>query len=755
MKTNLFNLTSGIQPKVVSSKLISDINITENVLSDTVAYLDLFNESVGELEKLMISNVLESESTVEENRSMANYYKQYSLEVKKLINKINQQKDKFIINMNVFIDANKDIELNMVDYIQKDISYSKTIYRNIKNPNIPCISVKEMFKKEYLVLGKLLQDLKGTSITDDARINAISSVYFALLDSIDTDWLDLCVRAITGCDTCKSEEFSEVMYNNFVAGQRTITINEIEINQAKYILSSSDSISKQIQASFDMLLDELNEVASNIGAMWFRNAENVVDITTDEDGLMDAKYRLTDYSMSQVNKITKSKIDQLNEVINLYTIALSIKMDCAIKEMKQARDIITIATAKVHDSDEDNSIEEESKTLTTSFYDFNTSDIWDDDIMVDYSNDKTESRDGENKDYIEDESSAVMDENFIFDKDCYLFTLEVSRISRLADQLNMQSDIYTAIQEADAVGVNPNFKSAKDAVNRARSVINTDRTSNASSDSNKSSTANNTVVTKTDNVTQSKTSEKINEIREKLNMMIANLINKMRELVQKFMEVIIRKNKSRIEEIKNHEKQIKENGAKGGGTSIQYNTKAIIDMKINIDFAANKDVLSSQVDYVKKAFNIDLNDGKSFQQALIDKVVLGEGKPQPVTGQTVIDGYNYITREFEIISSYVQKAQNDITVKSKNVKIEAQKYMNESTMESTMFQYFTEFQQPETASSDDSINQNKESKNDIVSKMMLMYKTNCLLLTTKMSLAQKAFNEYYAICKFFIDHKVD
>lgn len=743
--SSLFNLSAiNESVKTESPKLVATFNTNSN-LSTMVTTLDHFNESAIALEKDMILAVSEAESTRAENDVMSQYFRDYSKEVTKLVQKIDQQRNKFAINIEVFLDANKDLDNELANMTEKEISYKKTIYKNLNNPDFPKISPKKIFKREYRILGKLLQDLNSSSVSDEARVTAIASVYDALINSMDEDWLERCIEMITDEDECGSDEFAETMYRKFCVGAKVIKINSAEVNQAKFTIVNAAVASRQIQDSFNTLVEELTAVASDIENMWFRNKDNVLDIKTDADGVLDAKYQLTDYSMNRVNRIIKAKIDQLNEVANLYIIALSIKMDCLLKSLKQAREIINIAITgveEVHDQDDEHTVDTEGEEADSDEEDIEDGDLSDDgdeledEDLDDYEDNEVKDKDSDNHEdsFSEEdeepvaeaiciEESTFTDIETDFEKSCYLFEASLSRLFLLNKQIDMYQSIQAAILEDGEQNNN----------------------SQQQNNQNQQQTSTNPV---------NKTNQKVNDAKEKMNNMIATLVNKLKELVKKFVDVFVNRNQSKINKIKENQLTIRKNGAKGGGTAIIYNIDAIKAMDINIDYPSNKDVLDTQENFVKKAFNIEMKDGKSFTEALTEKVI-GDGKAQPVTIQHIETGMKYILDEFKGIVDSVQKAQNNITTKSKNAKLEANRYMNESsvaTLESTTFEYFTEFEAPENKSN--TVAQAKEVHNDVTKKLMLMYKTNALLLSTKMSLAQKAFNEYYAICSFFINNTV-
>ena len=859
------------------------------MLSRVNSMLAQFNEATTALQESSILAVNEASNERLENRTIAKYLDDFSSEINKLAQKINQQKGKFMINFQIFDDANKDILADIPTVKDNGATYTQTSYKNLDNPEFPKISPKGVFKHEYKLIGKALQDLD--SVTDtNAKMAAIAAIYDTLVSSMATDWSEKCMETILQ-DHYNKEcgDFVKCAYNAFVCGAKEITINQDEVLRSAYTLNHAKITAQQIEDSFDVLLNDLISITEELNAVVEGNKKNSISINTDADGVADATYVLSDKMMNKVNQILKAKTNQVSEVINLYLIVLAIKCDCFMKSLRQARDVIDIAcfgkpsTSKSSEDKEhvvntDNSEEEdiddddheeddeeeksddgvelpidggedteptnegflsdrmsfsnsELEAICMLPYDkLNSQDMYytkcknrllgsikagkDQQLISDIKNsDKYQRKyikqyilkmpkmirsdekayrkmlsantagefalgaaNGVNTttrlydyknagikptdlekyaNWIDTVAAKEFDKASVyeavitndiekeFEAECYLFETTASRIMLIESELEM----YTRVQQALLEEGEP----AKQQPQQQNPTQQQAPAQNSSNQNNQQPVQHNTATTKS-----SEFQKKLDNAREKMNEMIANLINKLRSLVQKFVDVFINRNKSKIEFVKKNANTILQNGANGGGTIVEYDIEAIKKMQVNVEYSTNRQYLDSEQNFVTKVLKYDMKEGESFSETLT-RSVIGDGKPVGATQKHVQLAINYITNEFQGIVKSVQDAQNKLTVKSKNVKIEAKRYAaatESATLESTLLTYFTEgdFDAPDNAT-----NTKKavsDNKSDVTKQLMLMYKINSVLLSTKMSLAQKAFNTYYSMCAFFASNYV-
>ena len=317
---NTFNLVKAVKEK--------------NYLSEALRIVSIMDEGVQTSTKNLYSTLLEAESKKEENACFGRFYAEYKSELMKYKNKMNELASQFCVNLETFVDANKDI-LEKCCCCPEGITFQGAMFTNLLRDDIPNVDPYKAFKKEWAFLGRLFQDLDPTS-PDEEKTKIIATVYNSLSKEINDGWLDKCVEKISGSEDCKRDTFAKTIYSSFVSGGTIeITLDTSTIEQSKLALKNYTNYVDCIAKSADDFCNGIDRIACEIGSMMFRNADKKFVVNTDEDGVANATYRMSDYSMNQINLFLTTKLSQIRELVNLYTVALSIKMDCIYKYFKQ------------------------------------------------------------------------------------------------------------------------------------------------------------------------------------------------------------------------------------------------------------------------------------------------------------------------------------------------------------------------------------------------------------------------------------
>lgn len=462
--SNLFNLSRILTENTSMNDLLTSFS-PMTFLSEGVSILREQGETEFKLLDSMYSNVLEAESKAEENKAFSVYFKEYKNTIEKYILKMNELRSKFNITVENFADANKDIMDS--DDNANILSASRYIgvqYQNLLDKDIPNVEPYKVFKKEFAFIGKLLQDL-GPDVKEDVKAQVIATVCNNLKKDIDDDWLDKIAEKIADCDECSKDGFAKTIYNRFIANPKAeMDIDIGTVKQAKLSIMNYTNFINVINKSVDDFCDGLEKIADETGAMFFRNKDHKLPISTDVDGVEDRTYRLGDYSMNQVNMFISTKISQINEICNLYLIAISIKMDCIIKYLQQCKDIINTASSGV-DSTPNNEVDPgNTDDDNDGIADDNEPESIEDD------EDKTEN-DGEEDPESEDDNENIDDdietspkpdgddhvvqdnsENEI-EQECYLFDAMILEAERYINHLAL-IDKYAKVSTNEAVDPN-------------------------------------------------------------------------------------------------------------------------------------------------------------------------------------------------------------------------------------------------------------------------------------------------------------
>lgn len=341
--SKLFNFSTLLTENTFNLvKLVKE----KNYLSEALNIISSMDEGVQISTKSLYSMLLEAESKKEENACFGKFYAEYKTELMKYKNRMNELASQFCVNLETFADANKDI-LEKCCCCPEGTTFQGAIFTNLLSDDIPNIDPYKAFKKEWALLGRLFQDLDPTA-PDEEKTKIIATVYNSLSKEINEGWLDKCVEKISGNDECKRDTFAKAIYDSFVSGGiAEITLDTPTIEQSKLALKNYTNYVDCIAKSADDFCNGIDKIACEIGSMMFRNADKKFVVNTDEEGVADATYRMSDYSMNQINLFLTTKLSQIRELVNLYTVALSIKMDCIYKYFKQCVAMINASCCPV------------------------------------------------------------------------------------------------------------------------------------------------------------------------------------------------------------------------------------------------------------------------------------------------------------------------------------------------------------------------------------------------------------------------
>lgn len=339
MNSKLFNFSTLLTENTFN--LVKSVK-EKNYLSEALELVSSMDKGVQESTNNLYSSILEAESKKEENACFGKFYAEYKSELLKYKNKMQELASQFCINLETFVDANKDI-LDKCCCCPDGTTFQGAVFNNLLSDDVPNIDPYKAFKKEWAFLGRLFQDLDPTA-PDEEKTKIIATVYNSLSKEIGEGWLDKCVEKISGNDDCKRDTFAKVIYDSFVSGGTAeITLDTPTIEQSKLSLKNYTNYVDCISKSADEFCCGIDRIACEIGSMMFRNADKKFVVKTDEEGVADATYRMSDYSMNQINLFLTTKLSQIRELVNLYTVALSIKMDCIYKYFKQCVAMINTA----------------------------------------------------------------------------------------------------------------------------------------------------------------------------------------------------------------------------------------------------------------------------------------------------------------------------------------------------------------------------------------------------------------------------
>lgn len=627
--SNLFNFTR-ILTENCSPELVNTFS-KQTFLSSGLNVLREADSDILDITRCLYTSVLEADSKPEENKKFAEFFKEYKKAITNYILKAQELASQFTINVENFADANKDI-LDIPDNanIMDTQTYKGVQYDNLLNDDVPEIEPYKIFKKEFAFIGKLFQDL-GPIGTEEEKAQIIATVCNNLSSEISDGWLDKCIEKLTGCEKCTRDSFAKTIYGRFVKNPSCDMEVDIGcVKQAKLDIMNYINYINVINKSVTEFCDGLEKVADEVGSMFFRNQDNKLPIKTDEDGVEDKTYRMNSYSFNQMNIFISTKISQINEICNLYLIAISIKMDCIIKYLLQCKDIINTAAAGVDntpnneidpgDNDDDNNNVADSD------------DMDDPELQDFYVNDEPDSDNDEDKTVIEkDESEQEIEQEF------YLFEAELFQKTRSIENMIMKQSLLESIKE-DVAGGN--------------------------------------------------TAANINEKKKSVQAIIQNIAQQITNMVQKFVSSFTKNYEYQINFIQKNKEKIM--SAKIPDTwTIQKIDIKVLDQFNLVPFSeGDAELLKDKGKYLSQKYGSILapSDGNESAKDRLMKKIYQENESK-YTNTDRNEGFTFVTAGYKKAIANLEKARNslDKTVTStKNI------VAKENSLEDTMLTYFSE-----------------------------------------------------------------
>lgn len=627
--SNLFNFTR-ILTENCSPELVNTFN-KQTFLSSGLNVLREADSDILDITRCLYTSILEADSKPEENKKFAEFFKEYKKAITNYILKAQELASQFTINVENFADANKDI-LDIPDNanIMDTQTYKGVQYDNLLNDDVPEIEPYKIFKKEFAFIGKLFQDL-GPIGTEEEKAQIIATVCNNLSSEISDGWLDKCIEKLTGCEKCTRDSFAKTIYGRFVKNPSCDMEVDIGcVKQAKLDIMNYINYINVINKSVTEFCDGLEKVADEVGSMFFRNQDNKLPIKTDEDGVEDKTYRMNSYSFNQMNIFISTKISQINEICNLYIIAISIKMDCIIKYLLQCKDIINTAAAGV-DNTPNNEIDpgdndDDNNNVVDS------DDMDDPELQDFYVDDEPDSDNDEDKTVIEkDESEQEIEQEF------YLFEAELFQKTRSIENMIMKQSLLESIKE-DVAGGN--------------------------------------------------TAANINEKKKSVQAIIQNIAQQITNMVQKFVSSFTKNYEYQINFIQKNKEKIM--SAKIPDTwTIQKIDIKVLDQFNLVPFSeGDAELLKDKGKYLSQKYGSILapSDGNESAKDRLMKKIYQENESK-YTNTDRNEGFTFVTAGYKKAIANLEKARNSL---DKSVTSTKNIVAKENSLENTMLTYFYE-----------------------------------------------------------------
>lgn len=582
--SDLFNLSNILNE--VSESIIQTHSDYDELLPICINKLKEIDTSVFESTTDLHVALLEADSKKKENDKFADFFREYKNTIQSYITQARSLVSTFTINLETFADANNDLDCS-IDDIPIGLTYKGIDFTNLSKDNSPNIQPYDVFKKEFCFIGKLMQDL-GPMASEDQKTKIIATVCNNLSKEIQDGWLNKAAKKISGNDNVDKDGFARSMYNYFVREHnKEMEIDIGLLKQSQLDITNYMAFVDNITKSVDSFCCGLEKIRDEVGSLFFRNKDHKLPIKTNVDGIEDRVYRLNDYSFNQLNIFISTKISQITELANLYLVALSIKMDCVYKYLKQCKDIINIVndTPSGDYCGSDNDFE-----FDDNFDDY---DGGDDTDFSDF--------DDDGKDVVQDDSEIEME--------CYLFGASIYEQTRVIKSLTYRQSAYESLLEDSTAG------------------------------------STNTQDTTSDNKAGFFKS-KLNSIKA----VIDNIIRRIKILIEKFKSSVTGNYGKRIAYIRTNIDAINNAVIPTDWTIQRMNVTKLLGMKIQPINTSEFDTLQNIEDYVKKHYPGILADptkeGQSVKKRMMG-LCMPDEKEMKYENSDRQTGITFVCNQFE------------------------------------------------------------------------------------------------------------
>ena len=701
--------------------------VNETYLFSTMVALREMNSVINKETEKLYTSIAEAESKEEENKLFAEYFYQFKNIFQEYSNRIQQLKSRMVIAVENKVETWESLfkDDEFIAKFDKEFNYAGYEFFHMEDSDYPRLNLQKLYQKEFDYLGHLMQD-NGINASPSAKLKIVATVYNNFANtSCDKNWVKEIIKDMVDIDEKEiNKSYSECIYNS-LRDKYDVTVNKSTLYTCKENLCDYEDVIDAACKLCDCLLCDLEKVAENISSYLFRNQDNKLKIKTDTDGIIDRDYRLDTYSMNQLDLFMKNKINQIKKLLNIYSIAIGIKFDTVVDYISQNIDILKLAKEYSFEKEEEVSSEEEPQgSEDTDSENNDDSELGDgvedsndnkeaieeepeeesqedseesDDLGDDSDNEESDDDDEEDSD---DESFDVNNEDF---EEGYLFESELFELEMMYEMYDMHQSIRSSLLlEEETPAEN----------NESKPSVGMD---------------NNQKLADQANVWQ-------------------RIITKLLSLWQKFKDTIVTAAKRRIEYLKKHKDYFDKDVKVDGTVTLAYNPDitALENLKIeDLNYTSMEQYLGSEDAFCTQYYGSYYSDKgeKSFSDNLKEKILRDKREIKPDKSEA--------KKAYDFCTSYIEKTdtlkrQMDILEKAKRVANDVSK-VQESAVNNDHSMYFSEMEDNTTRPEGEAPKATNKS-----AKLAVYFKVSSQVLAAKMTMYQKIFNEYFALCHWYI-----
>lgn len=748
--SELFKLSKILKESTSLDNLVAKSYPNETYMFTTLNNLSKLNESYTNTTKKLYKIISEAESKFDENNAFCEYFEQYKNTIIDQVNKINNMLSRFTITVDNLIDSNKELlEDERITTCNPNVKICIHKFDHLDDCKIPKLCAKELYQKDFDFIGSMMQDL-GPIASNEAKLQIIATVYNNLNKDIKNKWLKKCIETMTDDECDNIDNFAKKLYSEFRSEDiKEKLADKGTIYSAKEALDNYERYKDCITSTVSCVTKELSDIAEHIGSICVRNKDNTIKIQTNTDGVANRTYSVDTYGMNQFNMFMKTKIGQINQICNLYSIALSIKMDAIIEFLNENMCILQTVVNSCDISKPE--IQEEPKEAPSAGNvvdpdEENENSDEEDDGDSDDEKDPDEEDDEPSEDNeIEDDDDAPSPEDFDYPENKEETPSDDENVNQDIPEEDKDKEVVMGSKEETVVSnINSNVDTFKESYFFAYNIY---ALESAMLAQDLKEYVSEQVLTEADQ-------DELKKLSDDTKIWESFLV-KLKELWRKFNETVIQNSEPRIKQIDTNKQvflqcEIEGKDKDGNDSAFrmyEYHTEPLNEKIPSFNWESMKDQFNNEEEFIDKFLNkYKPSEGESFIDAF-GKAIIPTGKmdndaPKIDKGKLV----SFCTSDYK---TYINTINSDIKLLD-SAKGPAMRTYKESA---TFDDYFTEADatEPENKPGDNANNPdpNKASEPDKNSgsnnkaKLRIYFKISSQMCSKKMTAVHNIFNTYY------------
>lgn len=728
---------SLIKESSIPSDIFSNTYSKERYVESSIQMLESVN---GEVEKKTIAlyeAIAVAEDAKSENESIKSFIAQIRNQLNDISTEIDYLNSKFAISLSNHCDS---IKYQMDKYkISPEPSarytddYTTFTKKNMLSSITPRMRPHIVFEREFNFIAQLMQDLPITASNKD-KLNVVATVCSKFNNIMNND-----LRSNLYAELFGDKEASDVSFNTYISSlfkgethQREITIDDY--TDAVECISNCSDFIESINETVSDLQNDLNKILVDLNNILFCAEKNKFKVDTKEDGIRNTIYSVDVYTSNKIMWLAQEKVNQIVKIFNKYILALSIKMDCIMHYVEQSSDIINSFIIMKMSSDKCSNSDNVPET--------------DDDITAE----PEEPIDGEDEPEVgnfdtssgkevteEEEPEVSSDDNL---DDDYSSEFEDDSSADEEAPLEFEPVEDAEIKEAFMefyVSLHEYYMSVHEA-NILESAVMLVEDGEQQDNNNSQQQSNNNTSSQGDSGDKLENTKKmIGKVAEQKESAWKSLIDRVIELWDKFKKNAIERSEQKIKYLDENVKYI---NRKPLDTPIEkmpvINHDNISKIQIpDLNYPVMKDNLESEEKFIKSQSMLSPfapdDKEKSLSKKIVNSVIDPEKQIKNANEINPTEIYTNFCKKFISITDEVAKMTKTIEDGKKKAELIAKSAQTESAT-SIEDMYFNEFTAGKEA----------ENAGDGTKRITTYFSVCSKVLTAKMTVCHKVFNEYNA-----------